>query len=248
MYCITNEKQLLFYMISRFLFLMVAALCLASCDEGDIYPVESGNGGSDARIVHLTGTVTGSATLPSGYSLVLAGFKEGTDYTALQKTVSVSDAGQVDMTLTAQPELYDFELCITNGVRKRIVTLASVTASGPGDVALHLDTIDVSGMAIVQRAVFTPSCASCHGVASTRNANLCLADGQSRGNLVNVPSQRVGGALRVQPGNPTSSVLHQAIESNIPEIAMPHADILDAKKKGDLLDLLDAWILELDTD
>lgn len=222
--------------------IMAGAFWLASCDEGDIYPADPGQDASDARIVHLTGTLTGAATVPQGYSLVLAGFEEGADYTALQKAVLVGSDGRVDMTLTAQAELKDFELCVTNSVRKRIVTLASVTAEGSDEVTFDVGHTDVSGIAIVQQGIFTPSCVSCHGVASGRNARLCLAQGESERNLVGVASQRVPGAQRVQPGNPSASVLHQVIEQNIPEVAMPHADILDAKKKGDLLDLLDAWI------
>lgn len=242
-----NNKNAIFTLImkSRFaLASIVAAACwFSSCDEGDIHPAEVGSDLSGSRIVHLTATITGADALPQGYSLVLAGFEDGADYTALQKAVTVSDDGRIDLTLTAPSELLNFELCVTNSVRKRIVTLASVTADGAGEVEFPVGTTDVSGLALVQRAVFTPSCASCHGVASARNANLCLAEGQSAANLVGVASQRVLGAQRVQPGQPSASVLHQVIDSNIPEVAMPHADILDAKKKGDLLDLIDAWIL-----
>lgn len=228
--------------ISLFALTIVSVFSLASCDEGDIYPSEYDNDGSDARIVHLTGTLTGSATLPQGYSLVLAGFEEGADYTALQKNVQIGADGKVDMTLSAQQSLVDFELCVTNSVRKRIATLAAITADGQGETAFEVGTTDVSGLAIVQQAIFTPSCASCHATASGRNANLCLAAGKSESNLIGVASQRVEGAQRVQPGHPSASVIHQVLENNIPEVAMPHADILDAKKKGDLLELLDAWI------
>lgn len=228
--------------ISLFALTIVSAFSLASCDEGNIYPSEYDNDGSDARIVHLTGKLTGAATLPQGYSLVLAGFEEGADYTALQKNVEIGADGKVDMTLSAKQSLTDFELCVTNSVRKRIASLATITAEGNGETTFDVGNTDVSGLSIIQQAIFTPSCASCHATASGRNANLCLAPGKSESNLIGVASQRLDGAQRVQPGNPSASVLHQVIENNIPEVAMPHADILDAKKKSDLLELLDAWI------
>ena len=227
---------------SLFAFTMVGVLTLASCDEGDIYPAENRQDETETRVIHLTGTLSGTSALPQGYSVVLAGFDEGTDYATLQKAVMPDSDGCVDMTLQAQAGLTDFELCVTNGVRKRIVTLASVTAVGTGEVLLDVGHADVSGLSIVQQAIFTPSCASCHGIASGRNANLCLVQGESERNLVGVSSQRVPGAKRVLPGNASASVLHQVMEQNLPEVSMPHADILDAKKKDDLLELLDAWI------
>ena len=66
-------------------------------------------------------------------------------------------------------------------------------------------------LAEIQASILTPSCAipTCHDAQSAAE-DLVLTDGQSYGNIVNVPSQEVtsgAGTLRIDPGHPENSFL-----------------------------------------
>ena len=99
---------------------LLALLALAaSCDDGRLYadrlilPEEG-------RVVRLTATLDGLDTWADGYSVVLAGFGEGSDYAVIAKSVQAADDGTVDITMSGvAEEVTTLEVCAINRIRKR---------------------------------------------------------------------------------------------------------------------------------
>ena len=92
----------------------------ASCDDGRLYadrliiPEEG-------RVVKLTATLEGLDTWSDGYSIVLAGFEDGSDYTVIAKSVQAADDGTVDITMSGvAEEVTTLEVCAINRIRKRL--------------------------------------------------------------------------------------------------------------------------------
>ena len=93
----------------------------ASCDDGRLYadrliiPEEG-------RVVKLTATLEGLDTWSDGYSIVLAGFEDGSDYTVIAKSVQAADDGTVDITMSGvAEEVTTLEVCAINRIRKRLL-------------------------------------------------------------------------------------------------------------------------------
>ena len=109
---------------------LLALLALAaSCDDGRLYadrlilPEEG-------RVVRLTATLDGLDTWADGYSVVLAGFGEGSDYAVIAKSVQAADDGTVDITMSGvAEEVTTLEVCAINRIRKRIAPPSPTTPS-----------------------------------------------------------------------------------------------------------------------
>ena len=103
----------------------------ASCDDGRLYadrliiPEEG-------RVVKLTATLEGLDTWSDGYSIVLAGFEDGSDYTVIAKSVQAADDGTVDITMSGvAEEVTTLEVCAINRIRKRPHSVMIPSASMP---------------------------------------------------------------------------------------------------------------------
>ena len=112
---------------------LLALLALAaSCDDGRLYadrlilPEEG-------RVVRLTATLDGLDTWADGYSVVLAGFGEGSDYAVIAKSVQAADDGTVDITMSGvAEEVTTLEVCAINRIRKRIFDRTCTGCHGEG--------------------------------------------------------------------------------------------------------------------
>jgi hypothetical protein len=96
----------------------------------------------------------------------------------------------------------------------------------------------------IQRAVFTPRCAGCHGGGSP-SAQMSLENGMSYGSLVNVAANIAlsGKTVRVVPGDPDSSVLvHRLQLAPGAPFFMPRDSTPLAQQA---IDALRAWISAL---
>jgi len=92
-----------------------------------------------------------------------------------------------------------------------LVTFTATDDQGLSDPTPDTRTITVEAgpaaatLTMVQDAIFTPSCTGCHG-GSNPTAELNLEQGQSHGDLVNVPATTQPG-VRVIPFDADNSVL-----------------------------------------
>ena len=176
----------------------------ASCDDGRLYadrliiPEEG-------RVVKLTATLEGLDTWSDGYSIVLAGFEDGSDYTAIAKSVQAAADGTVDITMSGvSEEVTTLELCAINRIRKRVATYYELDCSTMSDDTIRMDagTLDVGMFATIQQDIFDRTCTGCHGEGRW----LDLSAGASHRTLVNQPSTVFEGRTRVLPGNAAANL------------------------------------------
>ena len=183
---------------------LLALLALAaSCDDGRLYadrlilPEEG-------RVVRLTATLDGLDTWADGYSVVLAGFGEGSDY---------ADDGTVDITMSGvAEEVTTLEVCAINRIRKRVATYYELDCSTLADDTLRIDAgrLDVGMFATIQQDIFDRTCTGCHGEGRW----LDLSAGASHATLVGQPSTVFEGRTRVLPGHAAESVLYTILTTD----------------------------------
>ena len=192
---------------------LLALLALAaSCDDGRLYadrlilPEEG-------RVVRLTATLDGLDTWADGYSVVLAGFGEGSDYAVIAKSVQAADDGTVDITMSGvAEEVTTLEVCAINRIRKRVATYYELDCSTLADDTLRIDagTLDVGMFATIQQDIFDRTCTGCHGEGRW----LDLSAGASHRTLVGQPSTVFEGRTRVLPGHADESVLYTILTTD----------------------------------
>lgn len=216
-----------------------------SCDEGDIKDAEL-TGSTEGRMAKLTVSLEGMDTWSSQYSLVLAGFNSESDYAISQKPVPEGSNGDVTMTMKlTQSNIETVELCITNRLRQRIASFASVDVNSQGGDTLHIDAgkLDVSMYNTIQDLVFTGTCARCHGLGKTPAAGLSLVKGESYANLVNHAAKNPDNGMRVVPGDADNSLLHKVIHGDDNSgVPFDHSNMI---KESTTIALIDNWIKSL---
>ena len=184
----------------------------ASCDDGRLYAdrliiPEAG------RVVKLTATLEGLDTWSDGYSIVLAGFEDGSDYTVIAKSVQAADDGTVDITMSGvAEEVTTLEVCAINRIRKRVATYYELDCSTLGDDTIRIDAgrLDVGMFATIQQDIFDRTCTGCHGEGRW----LDLSAGTSYQTLVGQPSTVFEGRTRVLPGSAAESVLYTILTTS----------------------------------
>lgn len=217
---------------------------LSACDDGSI-PETTETAEHTGYTVKMTGTITGIDTWNSNYSLVLAAFSDDSEYAVAQQKVPTTAADGVNMTIyDVDGSATTLELCVTDILRRRVVTLKSVditVAPNPRDtVRLELGTINGSMLSAIQAGVFDNTCAQCHGGSTSAAADLHLTSGNSYANLVNVPSTMVANGVRVIPGDAENSVLQQVVNpGNAAGLSFSHEGMITDDEQ---LDLIDEWI------
>lgn len=214
---------------------------VTSCDEGKIYPdnTVSEAGGTSVR---LTAALKGADTWGAGYRLAIAGFSENDEYAVISKNIDGGD-GEIDVTLSGiGQDVTSVELCVLDGLRRRVATLAAtgVTGGQQSSVSFDAGEVDAGMFSVIQRDVFSTTCANCHGASSHAAAGLYLTDGQSYGSLVGVESTVVSGGTRVRPGDASSSVLYQALSTDMS--AVWHYDHSVEIPSESTLAMIKSWI------
>lgn len=221
---------------------MSALIAATSCDEGRLYDNEvivTGEGGN-ARV---TTTVTGADSWTEGYTLVVAGFEDGNEFALISKNIGTLDAdGKCDVVLTGIPaEVSTVELCAIDRLRRRVATFASAPYAAGGDtVRITTSETNLSMSAAIQQEIFNTTCTQCHGGSNYAAAGLHLTDGVSFAEMISVPSVKVNGKNRVEPGSSSQSVLFMILEGNTSaEWNYDHSVEVVRQEK---LDLIRNWI------
>ena len=233
--------------LSLFMFL------LAACDSGDIeeqaYAITD-----QGHTVKLTATLTGIDSWESKYSVSLAGFASGDNYAQVVRTLpnTTPDSTKVEMVLSnIGDNINTVELAITNRLRERIITLARVNLDDYDNkkdtIYMDLGVTDVSRFGALQLGLFNMACIQCHGGnGGAGAAGLNLTEGRSFANLVNVPSSRKEGMMRVVSGDAQQSLLHQMMaEGGENMLHVNHTEILSNQFRENLNEvrqLIDEWI------
>lgn len=191
-------------------------MALASCDDGRLYekPVVLPEEG---RVVKLTGNLSGVGEWTGGYSIVVAGFADDSEYAVISKSVSTGADGRAEVVLSGiKDDVQRVELCVINRLRKRILTLCAADDSDAADtIRLEVGTMNVGMYAAIQEQLFNSTCTSCHGASTFAGGGLYLTEGKSYDALVGTPSQLADDKLLVEPGNADASVLYQAIATRV---------------------------------
>ena len=238
-------------------FLLFLSLCLVSCDSGDIE--EGGYSVHDkGKVVKLTARVSGVGSWASGYSVALAGFAKDDKYATMQRALPVSTADGADVTLTLNnitEEISTVEFAVTNNLRKRIITLGRIAMADyenqQDTIRMDLGTIDLTLFGTLQQGLFNVACIQCHGGNGRSAAGLNLTEGHAMENLVDVPSTRREGMMRVVSGDAPSSLLHQILSEGGEDIlGYNHTEVVSSQFKEnaeEVRDLLDEWIRTLNS-
>ena len=228
-------------------------LVFASCDSGDIEE-QSYTITDKGHTVKLTAVLSGIDTWESKYSISLAGFSTGDNYAQVVRSLpnTTPDGTRVEMILSnIGDNINTVELAITNRLRERIITLARVNledyTNKKDTIYMDLGVTDVSKFGALQLGLFNMACIQCHGGnGGAGAAGLNLTKGRSFANLVNVPSSRKEGMMRVVGGNAQESLLHQMMaEGGENLLHVNHTEILSNQFRENLNEvrqLIDEWI------
>lgn len=218
---------------------------LVGCDEGRIYDdaVAEQRAGTPAR---LDAVLSGYESWPDGYTLALAGFRDGNEYAVISKNVKPGEGGRVDVVLEGVPEeTSTVDLCVVDRLRRRVSSFISVPFERGDTVRLEGTSVDVSPERAIQKDIFTTTCAQCHGGVGHGGsghsaAGLDLTEGHSFAQLIGVPSVKEEGRLRVKPGDAGESVLYRILSTD--ESASWHYDHSVEVTAQEKLQLIKNWI------
>lgn len=249
------QKKIKYISLLSFIFSFLS-LHLVSCDSGDIEE-QSYTITDKGHTVKLTAVLSGIDTWESKYSISLAGFSTGDNYAQVVRSLpnTTPDGTKVEMILSnIGDNINTVELAITNRLRERIITLARVNledyTNKKDTIYMDLGVTDVSKFGALQLGLFNMACIQCHGGnGGAGAAGLNLTEGRSFANLVNVPSSRKEGMMRVVGGNAQESLLHQMMaEGGENLLHVNHTEILSNQFRENLNEvrqLIDEWIGEL---
>ena len=242
----------------HFIYIISLLAGLSSCDSGDIaekiYTVDE-----KGHTVELTAQVRGISEWDgTGYALALAGFTANNQFARVQRALPGTIRVDTPISITLSnlsDDIETVELALTNSLRKRIITLATIDMNdyrsyGTRDT-IHLDlgAIDLGRIGVLQTGLFDRACIQCHGANGHSAAGLTLTDGNACAALVNVPSTCSEGYKRVESGDAEASLLHIILsEGGEDLLSYNHTEILSSHFKTNLEEvssLIDWWISHL---
>ena len=244
-----------FFHFSLFI-LSLFTLPLVSCDSGDIEE-QAVSIEDKGYTVKLTAVLTGIDSWESKYSVSLAGFTTGDNYAQVVRAIPNTTPNNTRIELILSnigDEINTVELAITNRLRERIITIAKVNlddyANQKDTIHMDLGQTDVSRFGALQKGLFNMACIQCHGGnGGAGAASLNLTEGKSYANLVNTPSTRKEGMMRVVSGNAQESLIHQMMaEGGENLLHVNHTEILSNQFRENLNEvrqLIDEWINNL---
>lgn len=228
------------------LFLALGALLAGAtaCDDGRIYE-NTGTVPREGRVLKLSGQLSGIGKWAEGYSVVVAGFNDESDYAIVSKVIPVpeTDGDEVEVVLSGiSEEVTEIELCVINRLRKRVAsfrTIEDFTATADTTL-MEVGALDVGMYHTIQQQVFDKTCTACHGGSERPAAGLVLLSGKSYANLVNHSSVFVDGSLRVAPYDSKVSILHRILNTDISSTwGIDHSQMITS---SNMLTLIDSWI------
>lgn len=233
------------------LLLLGAATLLGSCDSGDITDTQV-RVDSKGYNVKLTASLHGLNDLPDGYTLALAGFRDGSNYAVMQRVITPeADKHQLSLTLSnIGNNVHTVELAVTNNLRERILSLAAVKLEDyenqADTIRMDMGMMDVDMTGCMQRGMLDKACVQCHGANGHKAAGLDLTEGNTYAELVNVASTCKPGQMRVAGGSPEESLLWHILNDGGENILhYNHTEVISSQFKDNLAEVrtyLRKWI------
>lgn len=234
---------------------MAVSCMLASCDSGDILDKEV-TVRESGKIVKLTATINGISDWGGKYNVAVAAFSGDNQYALSQRAIPENTAEGTTVSIVMNnlsTEVNTVELTLTNKLRQRILTLASMNIDdfkADGDtIRMDLGTIRIDEMGCIQRGIFDVACIQCHGANGRSAGNLNLTEGNASACLVDVDAQSSVAGLgykRIVAGNPSESLLYQILNPGGEDILhYNHTEVLSSQFKNNLEEiksLLYEWI------
>lgn len=242
----------------HYILYICAAVGLAACDSGDIpdkvYTVDE-----NGYTVKVTARVSGlSEWEGTGNTVAVAGFTADSKFAILQKALPSSAADDTPVSIVLSNlsgNVQTVEVSLTNSLRKRIITLATINMadysgnSAHDTIRLDLGAVNVGRFGVLQAGLFNKACIQCHGASGRSAAGLNLTEGNAQANLVDQPSARKPGYMRVESGNSEGSLLHLLLNKGGENLlSHNHTEILSSQFKPNLEEmevLIDQWINSL---
>lgn len=221
------------------LLMATMTLLVAGCDDGKIYP-DNSEMESSGFSVTMKGVLTGCGQYhDTQYIVALAAFETDNEFAIVSKNLS---DGADDVTITnIDPNAATIEICILSRLRKRVMTLASLsveTTTGT-DVIFNVGELNAAPFAAISSDIFTKTCLQCHGGTETPAAGLDLNASKAYADIVSIPSKVVENELIVDPGNASASTLWQAVATDISESwRFDHSNLLTTDKSS----FIESWI------
>lgn len=218
-----------------------------ACDDGYVNETVAKKA-STGYNVKVIGTFNGVDTWAGKYSVALACFDEGNDYSVSQKVIPASvEGGQDTIVLENVPStVKTIELAVVNSLRKRIATVYSYTIpegqSARDTIMLEPGSVDLSMFAALNDGLFqntTVNCAQCHS-SSHAAANLDMTSENAYNSLVGVTAHKNELFQRVKPGSSDDSYLYKVLTDNAEEVHYSHAALMADHQT--MLSVLKAWI------
>lgn len=208
-------------------------LAFLSCDDGRIYEDEY-IPDTSGKVMKLTATVSGMNTWARGYSLVLAGFEEGSEYAVITKPVPFpkKENEQIELVMSGIPNnVTKLSLCVVN--RQRIMVKSYMDMDCPKNVTdtIRMENVvqDVNMYDAVQTQVFSDeeySCYRCHS-GNTPAGHLQLVAGKSYQSLMQKKSHVAEGKPAVMPEDAEQSSLYLILGTPLgKECSYDHSNIL----------------------
>ncbi len=224
--------------------LLLSAVLSTACDDGRI-PEKAVDLTENGRVAKVDLTISGADSWPEGYIVAVAGFADNNAYARVTKDLIPDAEGHVSVTLKGIPDdVKQLEICAINSLRRRVATFWKMDAPTTKDtISIRPDTPIRTGMySAIQSDVFTKQCANCHS-GSAWAASLHLTEGKSYADLVNRPSVKMEGHLRVKPGDATASVLFDILSNEESKSwKFDHSNVMADEDNQVRLQVIRDWI------
>ena len=99
---------------------------ITSCDDGRIYE-KTETLSEEGRTLRMSGRISGINKWPDGYSVVVAGFSDESEYAVVTKTIPAVENDEIQVTMTGvSDKVTTIELCVINRLRKRVISFRSM--------------------------------------------------------------------------------------------------------------------------
>lgn len=245
--------------MNKFFLLASISCLLTACDSGNILDKEISIQES-GKVVKLTATINGISDWGGRYNVAVAAFSGDNQYALTQRAISENTADRTTVSIilsNLSSEVNTVELALTNKLRKRILTLASIDVDdfkADGDtIRMDLGTIHLDETGCIQQGIFTSACIQCHGANGRAAGNLNLTGDNLSECLVGVDAQSSvagRGYKRIVAGDPENSLLYQILNPGGEAILhYNHTEVLSSQFKNNLSEvkaLLYEWIGRID--